>query len=87
MGTALVLFATYLYTGPDRKRGRPPPINIVSYEKTTIDPTSTPRTTDRLEVPNLFEGAKSLGLSTSRPSSPLRHHIRGSSAKDKARDE
>ncbi|KAI1178330.1 UDP-galactose transporter [Nemania sp. FL0916] len=87
VGTASVLFATYLYTGPDRKRGRPPPINIVSYEKTTIDPMSTPRSTDRLEVPNQFDGVKSLGLSTSRPSSPLRHHVRGSSAREKARDE
>ncbi|KAI0875770.1 UDP-galactose transporter [Hypoxylon argillaceum] len=76
LGTSLVLFATYLYTGPDRKRGRPPPINIVSFEKTTIDPTNTPRSTDRLEVPNQLDGVKNLGLSTSRPASPLRHHIR-----------
>ncbi|KAI1129687.1 UDP-galactose transporter [Nemania abortiva] len=87
LGTTLVLCATYLYTGPDRKRGRPPPINIVSFEKTTIDPMSTPRSTDRLEVPNQFDGAKNLGISTSRPASPLRHHTRGPSAKDKARDE
>ncbi|KAI0400253.1 UDP-galactose transporter [Xylaria palmicola] len=87
LGTGLVLFATYLYTGPDRKRGRPPPINIVSYEKTTIDPLNTPRSIDRLEVPNQLDGVKSLGLSTSRPASPLRHHTRGSSARDKTRDE
>ncbi|KAI3333454.1 nucleotide-sugar transporter-domain-containing protein [Ustulina deusta] len=87
LGTALVLFATYLYTGPDRKRGRPPPINIAIYEKTTIDPMNTPRSTDRLSVPNPFDSAKSLGLSTSRPSSPLRHHIRGASARDKGRDD
>ncbi|KAI0444218.1 UDP-galactose transporter [Xylaria telfairii] len=86
LGTGLVLFATYLYTGPDRKRGRPPPISVVNYEKTTIDLMNTPRTTDRLEVPNQFDGVKSLGLSTSRPSSPLRHHVRGPSAREKARD-
>ncbi|KAI1419854.1 nucleotide-sugar transporter-domain-containing protein [Xylaria sp. FL1777] len=87
LGTALVLFATYLYTGPDRKRGRPPPINIANYEKTTIDPLNTPQPIDRLTVPNVLDSVKSLGLSTSRPSSPLRHHIRGTSAKDKGRDD
>ncbi|KAI0203645.1 UDP-galactose transporter [Astrocystis sublimbata] len=84
LGTALVLFATYLYT--DRsKRARPPPINIVSFEKATIDPMNTPRN-DRLEVPNQFDNAKSLGLSTSRPSSPLRYHSRSPLAREKARD-
>ncbi|KAI8635520.1 nucleotide-sugar transporter-domain-containing protein [Xylariaceae sp. FL1651] len=87
LGTILVLFATFLYTGPDRKRGRPPPINIVNYEKTTIDPLNTPRSNDRLEVPNPLDSVKSLGLSTSRPSSPLRHHVRVPSARGKARDE
>ncbi|KAI1819467.1 UDP-galactose transporter [Xylaria intraflava] len=87
LGTALVCFATYLYASPDRKRGRPPPISIVNYEKTTIDPVSTPRPSDRLGVPGLFDGAKGLGLSTSRPASPLRHHIRVSPGKEKARDE
>ncbi|TGJ85042.1 hypothetical protein E0Z10_g3749 [Xylaria hypoxylon] len=87
LGTALVLYATYLYAGPDRKRGRPPPISVVSYEKTTIDPMNTPKSTGRLAVPNPFDGAKSLGISTSRPSSPLRHHSRGPSGRDKGRNE
>ncbi|RFU28853.1 hypothetical protein B7463_g7496, partial [Scytalidium lignicola] len=81
IGTAMVIFATYLYSGPDRKRSRPPPINIASYEKTTIDNGYTPRLDvpkpqDHL-VPEPLESLKSAGLSTSRPSSPLRHHSRG----------
>ncbi|KAI1278331.1 nucleotide-sugar transporter-domain-containing protein [Xylaria sp. FL0933] len=87
LGTALVLFATYLYTGPDRKRGRPPPINIANYEKTTIESLNTPQSVDRLAVPNPLDSVKSLGLSTSRPSSPLRHHSRGASAREKGRDD
>ncbi|KAL7621827.1 UDP-galactose transporter Gms1 [Parahypoxylon ruwenzoriense] len=88
IGTLLVLVSTFLYTGPDRKRGRPPPINIVSYEKTTIDPMSTPRyTSDRLSVPDPLENIKAMGLSTSRPASPLRHHNRSPSARGKNRDE
>ncbi|KAI1077274.1 nucleotide-sugar transporter [Whalleya microplaca] len=88
LGTALVLISTFLYTGPDRKRGRPPPINIVSYEKTTIDPLNTPRyTDDKLSVPNPLENVRAMGLSTSRPASPLRHHVRTPSARDKNRDE
>ncbi|KAI9838346.1 MAG: hypothetical protein M1819_005614 [Sarea resinae] len=35
LGTTIVIFATYLYSRPDRPR--PPPIKIVKYEKTTID--------------------------------------------------
>ncbi|KAI1118186.1 UDP-galactose transporter [Nemania sp. NC0429] len=87
LGTALVLFATYLYTSPDRKRGRPPPISIVSLEKATIDRASTPRSTARLEVPGQGDSTKSLGLTSSRPASPLLHHIRVPSARDKSRDE
>ncbi|KAK7932683.1 hypothetical protein PG985_003395 [Apiospora marii] len=87
IGTVLVLVSTFLYSGPDRKRGRPPPINIVNYEKTTIDPMNTPRNDDRLAVPNPLESVKSMGLSTSRPSSPLRHHSRTGSSRGKHRDE
>ncbi|KAI1185018.1 UDP-galactose transporter [Nemania serpens] len=87
LGTSLVLFATYLYTSPDRKRGRPPPISIVGLEKTTVDRVNTPRPSARLEVPGQVDGVKSLGLTTSRPASPLLHHIRVPSARDKARDE
>ncbi|KAI0518034.1 nucleotide-sugar transporter-domain-containing protein [Xylaria bambusicola] len=87
LGTGFVLFATYLYTSPDRKRRRPPPINIASYEKTTIDPMLTPQSNGRLSVPNPIDSVKSLGLSTSRPSSPLRYHSRGPSGRDKGRDD
>ncbi|OTA62196.1 nucleotide-sugar transporter [Hypoxylon sp. EC38] len=88
IGTILVLVSTFLYTGPDRKRGRPPPINIVSYEKTTIDPMNTPRyTDDKLSVPDPLENIKAMGLSTSRPASPLRHHNRVPSSRGKNRDE
>ncbi|KAI1362287.1 nucleotide-sugar transporter-domain-containing protein [Xylaria arbuscula] len=87
LGTTFVLLATYLYTGPERK-GRPPPINIANYEKTTIDPMLTPKSSsDRLSVPNPMDGVRSLGLSTSRPSSPLRHHSRAASGRDKGRDD
>jgi UDP-sugar transporter A1/2/3 len=90
IGTAIVLFATYLYSGPERKRNRPPPINIASYEKTTIDNGYTPREEEssfRLPLYPL-ENIKSAGLSTSRPSSPMRHHSRvGSSRKGIKRDE
>ncbi|KAI1812419.1 UDP-galactose transporter [Poronia punctata] len=84
IGTALVILATFLYAGPDRKRGRPLPITIVSYEKTFIDPIATPQSSDKLEVPGGLGSAR-LGLSTSRPSSPL-HHQRAPSARGK-RDE
>ncbi|KAI1342970.1 nucleotide-sugar transporter [Xylariaceae sp. FL0016] len=87
IGTVLVLTSLFLYTGPDRKGRRPPPLNIVNYEKTTIDPLNTPRTGDRLEVPNPMENIKAMGLSTSRPASPLRHHVRVPSARGKHRDE
>ncbi|KAI0142891.1 UDP-galactose transporter [Xylariaceae sp. FL1272] len=86
LGTTLVLVATFLYTGPDR-RARPPPISIVSFEKTTIDPMNTPRSNDRLEVPNPMGNPQIVGLSTSRPSSPLRHHVRNPSGRGKDRDE
>ncbi|KAI0382287.1 nucleotide-sugar transporter [Hypomontagnella monticulosa] len=87
IGTTLVLVSTFLYTGPDRKRGRPPPINIVNYEKTTIDPMNTPRyTDDKLSVPDPLENIKAMGLSTSRPASPLRHHNRVPSSRGKNRD-
>lgn len=88
LGTILVLISTFLYSGPDRKRGRPPPLNIVTYEKTTIDPMNTPRYPDnKLTVPDPLESVKAMGLSTSRPSSPLRHHVRVPSAREKNRDE
>lgn len=66
LGTALVLLSTYLYSMPERKRGRPPPISIASYEKTTID--GTPKIIDENK---LSVNPMDSGLSTSRPSSPM----------------
>ncbi|TVY19476.1 UDP-galactose transporter [Lachnellula arida] len=81
-GTAIVMFATYLYSGQERKRNRPPPINIASFDKTTIDNGFTPRYEEdkRLTMAPL-ESIKSAGLSTSRPSSPMRHHSRVGSSR------
>jgi UDP-sugar transporter A1/2/3 len=93
LGTALVIFSTYLYSGQEGKRNRPPPINIVNYEKTTIDNGYTPRFEEDKQLtatPDLrpLEALKSAGLSTSRPSSPMRHHSRvGSSRKGIKRDD
>ncbi|TVY22858.1 UDP-galactose transporter [Lachnellula hyalina] len=81
-GTAIVMFATYLYSGQERKRNRPPPINIATFDKTTIDNGSTPRYEEdkRMTIASL-ESIKSAGLSTSRPSSPMRHHSRVGSSR------
>ncbi|EPE27758.1 Multidrug resistance efflux transporter EmrE [Glarea lozoyensis ATCC 20868] len=93
VGTALVIFSTYLYSGQEGKRNRPPPINIVDYEKTTIDNGYTPRFEEDKQLgatPDIrpLESLKSAGLSTSRPSSPMRHHSRvGSSRKGIKRDD
>lgn len=86
IGTAVVIFATYLYSGSERTRNRPPPINIASYEKTTIDNGYTPKfEEDRSRMLTLdpLENVKSAGLSTSRPSSPMRHHSRVGSSRGK----
>lgn len=91
VGTAVVIFATYLYSGPERKRSRPPPINIASYEKTTIDNGYTPRyEEDRssMQLPVVLdplENIKAAGLSTSRPNSPMRHHSRVGSSRGKVK--
>ncbi|KAJ3958630.1 UDP-galactose transporter Gms1, partial [Colletotrichum tropicale] len=86
-GTAFVLAATYLYSIPDRK-GRPPPITIASYEKPMVDPAYTPQITDEGKL-NLdpLESVRNMGLSTSRPSSPMLHHHRVPSARGKNRDD
>jgi UDP-sugar transporter A1/2/3 len=87
-GTAIVIFATYLYSVSDLKRKRPPPINIVSYEKTTIDNGYTPRE-ERPSAISIdpLESVKLAGLSTSRPNSPMRHHSRAGSSRGKVRDD
>ncbi|WYZ41156.1 hypothetical protein EsH8_V_000051 [Colletotrichum jinshuiense] len=86
-GTTLVLASTYLYSIPDRK-GRPPPISIASYEKSMVDPAYTPAVTDETKL-NLdpLEAVRNMGLSTSRPSSPMLHHHRVPSARGKNRDD
>ncbi|CAK7563111.1 MAG: UDP-galactose transporter Gms1 [Sporothrix epigloea] len=95
VGTFLVVGSTYLYAKPDRnKRGRPPPITIVQYEKTTIDragtpaPRSFPENSKRSPL-NLdpLDSVRAMALSTSRPSSPLGHHSRALSGRNKSRDE
>ncbi|KAK1704913.1 nucleotide-sugar transporter [Colletotrichum lupini] len=87
LGTTLVLAATYIYSIPDRK-GRPPPITIASYEKAMVDPAYTPAVTDETKL-NLdpLDAVRSMGLSTSRPSSPMLHHHRAPSARGKNRDD
>ncbi|KAJ9144067.1 UDP-galactose transporter [Pleurostoma richardsiae] len=86
IGTAMVLFATWLYSGPDRKRGRPPPIRIASYENIIVD--STPKIVEERKL-NLdpLDSAHSLGVSTSRPATPMRSHSRTPLARAKSRDE
>ncbi|KAK4097995.1 nucleotide-sugar transporter [Parathielavia hyrcaniae] len=86
-GTTLVLGAAYMYSLPERKRARPPPITIASYEKTTTVPAEgTPRylDQDRLSVNNPLDSARNGGagaLSSSRPASPLLFHGRTPSSR------
>ncbi|KAI9846249.1 MAG: hypothetical protein M1837_004238 [Sclerophora amabilis] len=77
IGTGIVMCATYLYSSHDRLR--PPPINIVNYEKTTIGSAGGASYFD--EQPETLIPTKAVGHSTSRPSTPLRHHSRGPSGK------
>ncbi|OIW25378.1 nucleotide-sugar transporter [Coniochaeta ligniaria NRRL 30616] len=92
-GTALVIASTYLYSGPERRRGRPPPISVVSFEKTTID--RTPRYTDAAKLnADPMDNIKPdslmpppTGLTTSRPASPMLHHVRTPSSRAKRFDD
>lgn len=71
-----------MYSLPERKRARPPPINIVSYEKTTVGGTPQYLDTDRLTANPLDSGlGGSAGMSSSRPASPLLFHERALSAR------
>ncbi|KAK4666319.1 UDP-galactose transporter Gms1 [Podospora pseudopauciseta] len=85
-GTALVLGATYLYTLPEGKRARPPPISIASYEKTTVEGTPRYLDQDRLSV-NPLDSAHGAALSSSRPASPLHFHPRTPSSRGKRAEE
>jgi solute carrier family 35 (UDP-sugar transporter), member A1/2/3 len=95
LGTTLVIASTYLYSaGPERGGRRPPPISVVSFEKTTVDrtprfmdaarlnadPMDSVKTSDSLMPP-------STGLTTSRPASPMLHHVRTPSARGKRFDD
>ena len=87
MGTSVVLFATYLYNSQDRA-ARPPPIQIHSYEKTTVDTHSAREKDTPMKLPTT--PLKNEGLSTSRPGSPVLHHTRTGSSRGyfgKHRDE
>ena len=79
------MLSTYLYSDEDSKRrNRPSPIKIANYEKTTIDRGYTPKFEDEKSellrpaqhMSNGLTALKVEGLSTSRPSSPMRHHSR-----------
>jgi UDP-sugar transporter A1/2/3 len=77
----MVIFATYLYSGPDR-RNRPPAIKIASYEKTTLDNGYTPTE----DVPSgHLNPLETVSLSTSRPGSPLTQNSRSGSARGKVK--
>ncbi|EAQ85434.1 hypothetical protein CHGG_09448 [Chaetomium globosum CBS 148.51] len=88
LGTTLVLTATYMYSQPERKRARPPPITIAGYEKSAAAAAAGPDGTtpgysdsmDRLAVP--LDSVAAVGLSSSsRPASPLAFHGRSPSAR------
>ncbi|CAD6506044.1 BgTH12-06976 [Blumeria graminis f. sp. triticale] len=87
LGTSLVIYATYLYSSPDRNTPRSPPINIVSYEKTTIDENISARFQEDVKktglCPDILDDLKPEGLSSSRPNSPMRHHSRGGNSTGK----
>lgn len=77
IGTFIVVFATWLYNINDSSQERslrPPPVRIYNYEKTNTErarlhENDAPRKTPTADL-------KSLGLSSSRPSSPGHHHSR-----------
>jgi UDP-sugar transporter A1/2/3 len=85
LGISLVLLATYLYNSSERGKYRPPPMRLANLEKASVERSLTPRGTPRLpEVSRMslepFD-AKGLGISTSRPNSPMprqssRSHVR-----------
>ncbi|KFY02802.1 hypothetical protein O988_01891 [Pseudogymnoascus sp. VKM F-3808] len=78
IGTAVVIFATYLYSLNDKGQTRPPPINIASYEKTTIDNGYTHSEDKKnLLTPLDIMDTNKAGLSTSRPNSPVGHSRAG----------
>lgn len=87
LGTAIVSYATYLYSSPDRPSNKISPINFINYEKTTIDiDHGLQYEEERTKIcsgPDLVDGLKSEGLSSSTPNSPKRSHSRGGAMRDK----
>ncbi|KAL8765823.1 MAG: hypothetical protein Q9209_007227 [Squamulea sp. 1 TL-2023] len=78
LGAVIVSSATVLYSRAER-RPRPAPIKIYDYEKITIDPKSAiERSTP---IKNHTAPLRSVGKSSSRPSSPARHQSRLGSSK------
>ncbi|KAL8829578.1 MAG: hypothetical protein Q9170_006107 [Blastenia crenularia] len=73
VGTTIVLFSTYLYSLHDRGP-RPAALRIHELEKTTID--SKPLKSRSIPMKHPATPLKSEGKSSSRPSSPGRHHSR-----------
>ncbi|KAF2874303.1 nucleotide-sugar transporter-domain-containing protein [Massariosphaeria phaeospora] len=74
LGTSVVLFATYLYSAPERTR--PSPIRIAEFEKTTID--GNPSYFNSQQGSLAKSPIRAESLSTSRPSTPTveRHHFK-----------
>lgn len=70
----MVIFATYLYSKPDRSRTRPPAIRIASYEKTIVD-------NGNGHLNPLDTTSKHASLASSRPDSPLSQTSRSGSAR------
>ncbi|QUC21038.1 uncharacterized protein UV8b_05279 [Ustilaginoidea virens] len=74
-GTSLVLLATYIYSVPERRLHRPPPVRIVSFEKPAIEEVGTPLHTPRAADPRRLNTdpftSQGLGKSSSRPGSPM----------------
>ncbi|KAK5996483.1 UDP-galactose transporter [Cladobotryum mycophilum] len=75
-GTSLVLLATYMYSAPeDILQRRPPMLRVATFEKPAIEslltPVGTPRLTDAKRLNKDPFDLKGLGMSSSRPSSPM----------------
>lgn len=78
LGSLVVTIATVLYSQRER-RIPPAPIRIHDFEKTTIDPKSAKERSTPMRHP--VTPLRNEGTSSSRPSSPSRHHSRLGSSK------
>lgn len=85
LGTATVLGSTFLYSGTEGQTRRPPPVRIASFEKAAVIPISRTNSHTNMYLDPM--DSMRTGLSTSRPSSPLRTHSRASSARGRSRDD